>query len=142
MWAVEELRVNRTGAHHFTRSGVRQLTGTAMLVAALCTQALARAVDGVELLTPMMQGVGEVQGDSGKPARDSAEFYRTEWAGLVVLAAVVLGRRLGAVDIAQVTTLDPHRRWEPRCSYDSPRAWFRKVVVQRSRRPIAAPRGS
>ena len=60
------------------------------------------------------------------------EFYRAEFAGLVVLATAVLGRRAGAEDVAQDAMVDAHRRWDRLAGYDAPRAWVRKVVVQRS----------
>lgn len=62
---------------------------------------------------------------------DFDEFYRAEFRGLVVLAAAVLGQRAGAEDVAQETMLDAYRRWARIGAYDAPRAWTRKVVVQR-----------
>lgn len=62
---------------------------------------------------------------------DFDDFYRQEFRGLVVLAAAVLGQRAGAEDVAQEAMLDAYRRWDRLGDYESPRAWARKVVVQR-----------
>ena len=58
-------------------------------------------------------------------------FYRAEFRGLVVLAAAVLGQRAGAEDVVQEAILDAYRRWDRVGGYEAPRAWARKVVVQR-----------
>jgi len=63
---------------------------------------------------------------------DFDDFYRAEFASLVVLASVVLGQRAGAEDLAQEGMVDAYRRWNRLAGYDSPRAWVRKVVVQRA----------
>jgi RNA polymerase sigma-70 factor (ECF subfamily) len=75
--------------------------------------------------------VAERPGGDGL-ARDFDEFYRSEFASMVVLAVAVTGRRIGAEDVAQEAMLDAHRRWDRIATYDSPRAWVRKVVVQRA----------
>lgn len=62
---------------------------------------------------------------------DFDEFYRAEFRGLVVLASAVLGQRAGAEDVAQEAMLDAFRRWDRVGGYEAPRAWVRKVVVQR-----------
>lgn len=59
-------------------------------------------------------------------------FYRRTFAGMVVLATAVTGQRAGAEDIVQDAMLDAHRRWDRIGGYDAPRAWVRRVVIQRS----------
>ncbi len=63
---------------------------------------------------------------------DFDDFYRAEFAPLVSLAGMVLGQRAGAEDVAQEGMVDAYRRWDRLSTYDSPRAWVRKVVVQRA----------
>ncbi|HTN99581.1 MAG TPA: sigma-70 family RNA polymerase sigma factor [Microthrixaceae bacterium] len=65
-------------------------------------------------------------------ARNFDEFYRAEFTGLVVLAVGVTGQRLGAEDLVQEAMLDAFRRWDRVGAYENPRAWVRKVVVQRA----------
>lgn len=66
------------------------------------------------------------------PTMEFDDFYRREFTGLVVLAAAVTGERQGAEDIVQESMLDAHRRWDRIGSYDSPRGWVRRVVIQRA----------
>ncbi len=65
-------------------------------------------------------------------AHDFDAFYRCTFAGMVVLATAVTGQRAGAEDVVQDAMLDAHRRWDRVGGYDSPRAWVRRVVIQRS----------
>jgi len=79
------------------------------------------------------------EGDSRKGAVVAAggwtefdEFYRSEFARFVVLAAAVSGVPAVAEDVAQEAMLDAHRRWNRVGGYESPRGWVRRVVVQRA----------
>jgi len=73
-----------------------------------------------------------VEGSEDVISRDFDDFYRAEVAAMVVLATGVLGRRSGADDLVQEGMLEAYRRWDRLGSYDSPRAWVRRVVVQRA----------
>lgn len=63
---------------------------------------------------------------------DFASFYRRERPGLVALALVLSGSRLGAEDLAQEALIAAYRRWETVGSLDQPVAWVRKVVANNS----------
>ena len=70
---------------------------------------------------------------SSSVAREDFDaFYRREFAGMVVLASAILGRRAGAEDVVQDAMVDAHRRWERIGDYDAPRGWLHRVVVQRA----------
>lgn len=77
-------------------------------------------------------GKVDVGDDEGARRLDFDEFYRREFAGMVALAAAITGARAGAEDVAQDAMADAHRRWDRVGGYDLPRAWVRRVVVQRS----------
>lgn len=77
-------------------------------------------------------GVREVGVREGGPSVNFDDFYLSEFAALVALAAFVSGSRASAEDIAQEAMLDAHRRWERIGFYDSPRGWVRRVTIQRS----------
>lgn len=64
--------------------------------------------------------------------REFDEFYRSEFARLVVLAAALSGRRAGAEDLVQEAMIDAYRRWDRVGAYDAPRAWVRRGIIQRS----------
>ena len=68
--------------------------------------------------------------------RDFEEFYRSTFPSMVVLAVAVTAQRAGAEDIVQDAMVDAHRRWDRIAGYDSPRAWVRRVVVQRSMKAL------
>ena len=68
--------------------------------------------------------------------RDFEEFYRSTFPSMVVLAVAVTAQRAGAEDIVQDAMVDAHRRWDRLAVYDSPRAWVRRVVVQRSMKTL------
>lgn len=73
-----------------------------------------------------------VCGEREPVLRDFDEFYRAEFARLVVLAVGVTGQRLGAEDLVQEAMLDVFRRWDRVGAYDNPRGWVRTAVVQRA----------
>lgn len=75
---------------------------------------------------------GEEDANEVEPLVDFDEFYLSEFAALVALAAFASGSRAAAEDIAQEAMLDAHRRWDRVGSYDSPRGWVRRVAIQRS----------
>lgn len=64
--------------------------------------------------------------------REFDEFYRSEFAGLVGLATVLLGRRSVAEDLVQDAMVESYRRWDRIAGYESPRGWVRRVLVQRA----------
>ncbi len=63
---------------------------------------------------------------------DFDDFYRAEYPGLVALTVAILGRRSGADDLVQEAMIDAFRRWGRLAHYDAPRAWVRRVIVQRA----------
>jgi RNA polymerase sigma-70 factor (ECF subfamily) len=60
------------------------------------------------------------------------DFYRAEYARMVALCSGILGRRAGADDLVQDAMVEAYRRWDRLAYYDLPRAWVRRVVVQRA----------
>lgn len=63
---------------------------------------------------------------------DFDDFYRAEYPGLVALTAAILGRRSGADDLVQEAMIDAYRRWGRLAHYEAPRAWVRRVILQRA----------
>jgi RNA polymerase sigma-70 factor, ECF subfamily len=63
---------------------------------------------------------------------DFDAFYRREFRDLVAFATAVQGRHAGAEDLVQEAMLAAYRRWDRLGGYDSPRAWVRRVVLQRA----------
>lgn len=63
---------------------------------------------------------------------DFDAFYRREFGDLVAFATAVQGRRAGAEDLVQEAMLAAYSRWDRLGGYDSPRAWVRRVVLQRA----------
>ncbi len=59
-------------------------------------------------------------------------FYRSEFPRAVALAYALTGSGAVAEDMAQETMLAAHRHWERIGAYDQPRAWVRRVVVNRA----------
>lgn len=59
-------------------------------------------------------------------------FYRRERRGLVALALVLSGSRLGAEDLAQEALMAAYQRWDQVGRLDQPVAWVRKVVANNS----------
>jgi RNA polymerase sigma factor (sigma-70 family) len=57
-----------------------------------------------------------------------ADFYRSEFPGLVVLARGLCGTS-SADDIAQEAMLAVYRRWDEVARFDDPRAWVRRTCT-------------
>ncbi|MGI9601505.1 MAG: sigma-70 family RNA polymerase sigma factor [Acidimicrobiales bacterium] len=87
-----------------------------------------------------MELVGDLGPDEGgtpatAPIALVADFdtvYRAEHRGLVSLGYVLTGDRAVAEDLAADAFLAAYRNWGRIGSYDDPRAWLRRVVVNRS----------
>lgn len=77
-------------------------------------------------------GIGCSGEGAGVTTREFDEFYRAEFARLVGLAVVLLGRSAGAEDLVQDAMVECYRRWDRLGGYDSPRGWVRRVLVQRA----------
>jgi RNA polymerase sigma-70 factor (ECF subfamily) len=72
------------------------------------------------------------RGEATMTGVDFDDFYRAEYPGLVALTAAILGRRSGADDLVQEAMIDAYRRWGRLAHYDAPRAWVRRVILQRA----------
>jgi RNA polymerase sigma-70 factor (ECF subfamily) len=59
-------------------------------------------------------------------------FYEREYRGLVALATALIGDRMMAEDIAQEAFLVAFRRWDEIATLESPLAWVRRVVANKS----------
>ncbi len=59
-------------------------------------------------------------------------FYRREYDRSVRLAYVLSGSHWGAEDLAQDAFAEAHRNWQDIGRYESPGAWVRRVIVNRS----------
>jgi len=68
----------------------------------------------------------------GIETRTFETFYEDEYWPVVRLAAALTGRWDVAEELAQEGFLAIHRQWSRISSYDSPEAWLRRVVLNRS----------
>lgn len=59
-------------------------------------------------------------------------FYASEYRRVVALAYALLGNGVAAEDVAQETFLVTFRLWEQVSGYENPRAWVRRVLVNRA----------
>jgi RNA polymerase sigma-70 factor (ECF subfamily) len=59
-------------------------------------------------------------------------FYRREYPRAVAVAYALTGSGAVAEDLAQESLLAAHRNWQRIGRYDNPRAWLRRVVVNRA----------
>lgn len=59
------------------------------------------------------------------------EFYRREYAAVVRLTFVLVGRSDVAEDLAQEAFLAAQKRWDQIAAYDDPGSWVRRVVANR-----------
>jgi RNA polymerase sigma-70 factor (ECF subfamily) len=66
----------------------------------------------------------------GPPAFDC--FYASEYAAVVRLAFGLTGRLGVAEELAQDAFLAAYKNWDALAAYDSPSAWVRRVVLNRS----------
>jgi RNA polymerase sigma-70 factor (ECF subfamily) len=68
-------------------------------------------------------------------------FYKREYPHMVAIARALSPDRASAEDLAQDSFASAHRHWEKISTYDDPRAWVRRVMVNRAtsmRRRIGA----
>jgi RNA polymerase sigma factor (sigma-70 family) len=71
--------------------------------------------------------------DSDRPSQEPfLAFYEREYRGLVALATGLIGDRVMAEDIAQEAFLVALRRWDEIATLESPLAWVRRVVANKS----------
>ncbi len=60
------------------------------------------------------------------------ELFRVEYPGLVRAVAVVLNDREAAADVVQDAFVQAGRHWSRVARYDNPRAWLRRVAINRA----------
>lgn len=63
---------------------------------------------------------------------DFDTFYQREFRQVVALAYSLSGSRLAAEDLAQEAFIAAHQQWEKVGRYESPGAWVRRVVSNKS----------
>jgi RNA polymerase sigma-70 factor (ECF subfamily) len=67
------------------------------------------------------------------PGKSSFEaFYRIEYRPIVEFACALTGDRWAAEDLAQEAFWAAERRWDRIATYDSPKAWVRRVIANKS----------
>lgn len=78
---------------------------------------------GLELVgdDPIVRGV-----------EDFESFYRREYRSVLGLAIVMTGKRQLAEELTQEAFLTTFRQWDRVGAFDSPEAWVRRVVANRS----------
>ena len=59
-------------------------------------------------------------------------FYEAEYRPMVRLAVALVGRRDVAEELVQDAFVTLHGRWDRVSKYESPEAWLRRVVINRS----------
>jgi RNA polymerase sigma-70 factor, ECF subfamily len=59
-------------------------------------------------------------------------FYRDEYRGMLGIAMALVDGTSAAEDLVQEAFLSAHRRWDRVSQYDSPRAWVRRVLINRA----------
>lgn len=70
-------------------------------------------------------------------------FYRAEYPQMVAVARAFAPDRSAAEDLAQESFAAAHRHWDRISRYDDPRAWVRRVLINRAtsmRRRLGAER--
>jgi RNA polymerase sigma-70 factor, ECF subfamily len=68
-------------------------------------------------------------------------FYRDEYRVILGIALALAKDTAAAEDLAQDAFMTAHRRWDRVSQYDNPRAWVRRVLINRAtsrRRRISA----
>jgi RNA polymerase sigma factor (sigma-70 family) len=79
-----------------------------------------------------IEGV-EVMGDDGEQTVSSfSAFYERNYHAAVRLSAALVHRWEVAEELAQDAFVTLHARWDQVSTYESPEAWLRRVVVNRS----------
>jgi RNA polymerase sigma-70 factor (ECF subfamily) len=78
---------------------------------------------------------------AGSPAIETEEqqlrgpfedFYRREYHHILAIARAVSPDRAAAEDLAQESFAAAHRHWRKVSEYDDPRAWVRRVMINRA----------
>lgn len=59
-------------------------------------------------------------------------FYRREYSHIVAMARAVSPDRSAAEDLAQESFAVAHRHWDRISHYEDPRAWVRRVMINRA----------
>lgn len=59
-------------------------------------------------------------------------FYRQEYQGMLGIALTLARDTTQAEDLVQEAFITAHRRWDRVSQYDSPRAWVRRVLINRA----------
>jgi RNA polymerase sigma-70 factor (sigma-E family) len=59
-------------------------------------------------------------------------FYRREYASMVAIARALVAERSQAEDLVQESFISAHRHWGRVGSYDQPRLWVRRVLINRA----------
>lgn len=68
-------------------------------------------------------------------------FYRDEYRAMLGIALALVDGTSAAEDLVQESFLTAHRRWDRVSQYDNPRAWVRRVLINRAtswRRRVAS----
>lgn len=58
-------------------------------------------------------------------------FYRREYHHVVSMARALVSSQVMAEDLAQEAFIAAHKNWERISTYDEPRAWVRRVMINR-----------
>jgi RNA polymerase sigma-70 factor (ECF subfamily) len=71
--------------------------------------------------------------EMGTPRRTPSfeEFYRREYPPMVAIARALLRDVPSAEDLVQESFVAAHRNWGKVSTYDDPRAWVRRVMLNR-----------
>ncbi|HEX6299827.1 MAG TPA: SigE family RNA polymerase sigma factor [Acidimicrobiia bacterium] len=59
-------------------------------------------------------------------------FYRNEYRAMLGMARALAPDTTVAEDLVQEAFITTHRRWDQVSQYDSPRAWVRRVLINRA----------
>jgi RNA polymerase sigma-70 factor (sigma-E family) len=59
-------------------------------------------------------------------------FYRQEYAPMVAIARALVAERSQAEDLVQESFISAHRHWSRVGTYDQPRLWVRRVMINRA----------
>jgi RNA polymerase sigma-70 factor (ECF subfamily) len=59
-------------------------------------------------------------------------FYQEQYRALLAIAVALTMDRAAAEDLVQETFISAHRRWDRVSQYESPKAWLRRVLINRA----------
>ena len=62
----------------------------------------------------------------------STSFYRTEYSPLLGMAIALTSDGAAAEDLVQEVFISAHGRWDRISQYENPRAWLRRVLINRA----------